>query len=82
MYVISVDWSPITKKPCRDTSSYNTRVVGNCTGKFIDTLIEKTNVTLKDIHVIGFSLGAQATGFISRNMNAGKLVHITGENLR
>lgn len=78
MYIISVDWSPITFKGCREASSNHTRIVGNCTGHFIDTLIEKTKVTLKDIHVIGFSLGAQATAVISRNMKSGKINHITG----
>lgn len=44
----------------------------------IDYLIERRLFILDDIHVIGFSLGAQTAGMVAGHMKSGKLKRITG----
>ncbi|XP_044742742.1 phospholipase A1-like [Chrysoperla carnea] len=77
-YVISVNWTPLTQNGCRETSSLNTRVVGNCTANFIEKILQH-GISLENIHVIGFSLGAQTAGFVTPNLKDGKKVYrVTG----
>lgn len=50
-----------------------------CIAQLLDTLIENDVVPLSDIHVIGFSLGAQVAGQIGLFLKSGKLPRLTGE---
>lgn len=59
--------------------AYNTPLVGMCIAQLLDTLIENDVVPLSDIHVIGFSLGAQVAGQIGLFLKSGKLPRLTGE---
>lgn len=56
----------------------NLPVVARCTAQLLDFLVANGMFRLEDIHVIGFSLGAQTSGLISNYMRSGRLKRITG----
>lgn len=76
--VISVDYHPLAPEPCYLQAVHNLPVVAKCTAQLLDHLIESQIIPLDDIHVIGFSLGAQTAGMIANYIKAGKLRRITG----
>jgi pimeloyl-ACP methyl ester carboxylesterase len=76
--IISVDYNPLALEPCYYTATQNLQVVANCTAQILDFMVEKGLFTMENIHIIGFSLGAQAAGMIANYIKSGKLEHITG----
>lgn len=77
--IISVDYEPLAKEPCYSHAVENLPTVANCTAQLLDFLIDWKKFSLQSIHVIGFSLGAQASGMIANYMKKGrKLKRITG----
>lgn len=77
--IISVDFEKLVEEPCYITAVGNLPTVANCTANLIDFLVDSNFFTLDDIHVIGFSLGAQAAGMISNYLShIRKLKRITG----
>lgn len=76
--VISVDYRPLAPEPCYLQAVQNLPTVARCTAQLLDTLVERRRIALADIHVIGFSLGAQAAGMISNYVRSGRLQRITG----
>ncbi|XP_059491254.1 pancreatic triacylglycerol lipase-like [Neocloeon triangulifer] len=79
--VISVDWGKLAASPCYLQATYNVEASGKCTAQLIEVLVRNYHVPLKSIHVIGFSLGAQASGQVAKYLkenNVGKLRRITG----
>lgn len=77
--IISVDYGKLVKSPCYIHAVGNLPTVANCTANLIDFLIDGNFFTLDDIHVIGFSLGAQTSGMISNYLShIRKLKRITG----
>lgn len=76
--IISVDYHPLAPEPCYLQAVHNLPVVAKCTAQLLDHLIASNMFTLNDIHVIGFSLGAQTSGMIANYIKAGKLRRITG----
>ncbi|CAB3223460.1 unnamed protein product [Arctia plantaginis] len=76
--IISVDYNPLAREPCYIEASHNTKLVGKCTAQLIDELVTKYHFPLKLFHVIGFSLGGQAAGFVGQNVRSGKLYRISG----
>lgn len=79
--IISVDYHPLAPEPCYLQAVHNLPVVAKCSAQLLDYLIESRIFTLDDIHVIGFSLGAQTSGMIANFIKAGKLKRITGMRL-
>lgn len=73
-----MDYNPLAREPCYLQAVANLPIVGRCTAQLLDAIIANTSFRLDDIHVIGFSLGAQMAGMISQHMRAGKLRHVTG----
>lgn len=76
--VISLDW----EKLAGPDSNYfeaasNARLVGYILGDFISFLVESVEVPWENLHVIGFSLGAQTVGYAGHYLN-GQLPRITG----
>ncbi|CAF4862835.1 unnamed protein product [Pieris macdunnoughi] len=74
--IISIDYNPLALEPCYIQAAANTELVGMCTALLIDELVNE-GFRLEDIHVIGFSLGGQAAGFIANYIQSGQIVRIT-----
>lgn len=76
VHVISVDFGPLAKDPCYIKAVQNLKTVAKCIAQLIDKLLEEI-YTKNDIHVIGFSLGAQTAGLVANYVKT-KLPRITG----
>lgn len=76
--IISVDYNPLAKEPCYLQAVKNLPVVARCTSQLLDTIVDRLPFELKNIHVIGFSLGAQTAGMISNYIKSGRFTRITG----
>jgi pancreatic triacylglycerol lipase len=76
--IISVDYNPLVLEPCYYTATQNLQVVANCTAQILDFMVAKGLFKLENIHIIGFSLGAQAAGMVANYFKSGQLDHITG----
>lgn len=76
--VISLDYHPLAPEPCYVQAVHNLPVVAKCTAQLLDFMMEKQMFTLDDLHIIGFSLGAQTAGMISNYVKTGKLRRIVG----
>ncbi|XP_036346009.1 endothelial lipase-like, partial [Rhagoletis pomonella] len=77
-YVISMDYCRLTRFPCYyPSATANARVVARCLTQLIDQLIASGIYLASDLHLIGFSLGAQIAG-LSVNFVKQRLQRITG----
>lgn len=75
--IIVVDWGKLARLPCYPSAVINTKQAGECTAALLRNLemrqrlmtIESENKSgsfqIKNIHAIGFSLGAHVAGFAS-----------------
>ncbi|KAG5898207.1 hypothetical protein JTB14_005587 [Gonioctena quinquepunctata] len=73
--IITVDWSPLNQAPCYLGALINMRHVGTCSSQMVQRILE---FGATDIHLIGFSLGAHITNYISIALRPFKLPRITG----
>lgn len=80
--VISLDYHPLAPEPCYVQAVHNLPLVAKCTAQLLDFMMEKQIFTLDDLHIIGFSLGAQTAGMISNYVKTGKLRRIVGRDGR
>lgn len=65
--VFIVDWGKLSQLPCYPTASVNTKQAGECTARFLlklKTLFGR-DFMVRDIHAVGFSLGAHVAAFAS-----------------
>jgi Lipase len=80
--VIVADWGKLVRLPCYPTAAFNTKQAGECTATFLMGLkANHPQVDLKDIHAIGFSLGAHVVSFTSnilKKVMKAKFRRITG----
>ncbi|XP_069682913.1 phospholipase A1-like isoform X1 [Periplaneta americana] len=76
--VIVASYGALVPDGCYIHGTINLPVIANCTAQLIDFLVKKMKVPLQNIHVIGFSLGAQVAGQAGNFMTVGKLKRITG----
>ena len=82
--VVIVDWHKGAVGPLYLTASTNTQLVGRQIAVFTQKLITSRHIKAKDVHLLGFSLGAQVSGFAGRwsiekfNWKFGR---ISGENI-
>nr|CAD7573832.1 unnamed protein product [Timema californicum] len=74
--VVVVDWSALCAGPWYSTAVGNSQVCGDYLALFLDYLID-SGMPLSNLHVIGFSLGAEVAGFTGRAITSGKLPRIT-----
>lgn len=58
--LLVVDWEDLASKPCYLSAKMNTRQVGRCTGEVLSVL-----KPIREIHIVGFSLGAHVAGHVS-----------------
>jgi predicted alpha/beta-fold hydrolase len=77
--VVVVNWRKLARGPHYEMAARNTKEVGLIVADFLDSLIQETaGAALRDLHIVGFSLGAQVAGIAGRQLKAGKLPRITG----
>ncbi|KAJ8928227.1 hypothetical protein NQ314_019174 [Rhamnusium bicolor] len=74
--IICVDWSNGATLPNYVKASANTRLVGKQLSLLLRGLVEKNGLSLRNTHLIGFSLGAHIAGFAGADL--GNLSRITG----
>ncbi|XP_072272561.1 endothelial lipase [Pyxicephalus adspersus] len=74
--IIVVDWMFLAHQLYPDAVN-NTKFVGRETAALMDWLQEKANLSLKNVHLIGYSLGAHVAGFAGNYVN-GTIGRITG----
>ncbi|XP_037958801.1 pancreatic triacylglycerol lipase [Teleopsis dalmanni] len=77
VYVISVDYGPLVRQPCYFAGVENLPVASRCLAQLINNLVSLSIVDNDDLHVIGFSLGAQVAGQTANYLQK-KLKRITG----
>ncbi|XP_050535300.1 pancreatic triacylglycerol lipase-like isoform X2 [Daktulosphaira vitifoliae] len=76
--IISVDYKELVNEPCYVQAVHNVPLVGKCTTLFLKDLFRyRSDLNINDLHVVGFSLGAQVAGHIGRLTNS-SLQRITG----
>ncbi|XP_060527852.1 pancreatic triacylglycerol lipase [Cylas formicarius] len=73
--IFTVDWSPLNQSPCYVGAVWNARHVGACTAQLVQRI---RDMAAEDIHVIGFSLGAHISNYLSVKLRPYKLLRITG----
>lgn len=73
--VISVDWHRLAAGPCYPAAVQNVPHVGQCLAQLIDRL---KDYGARDIHVIGFSLGAHVPAYSANHLRPYKVPRITG----
>ncbi|XP_053685899.1 pancreatic lipase-related protein 2-like [Sabethes cyaneus] len=80
--VLVVDWLSLTKLPCYASAVFNVKHGGECTAIFLTALqVNYPEFSLRDVHVIGFSLGAHLPSFVSDALKQSigvQLMRITG----
>ncbi|CAH2211710.1 jg26577, partial [Pararge aegeria aegeria] len=76
---IAVDWSRLVVFPWYVSAVRNTRYMGRRLADFVEFL-NSTGVPAGSLHVVGFSLGAEAAGFAGKDLKARglRLGRITG----
>ncbi|XP_060657244.1 pancreatic triacylglycerol lipase-like isoform X1 [Drosophila nasuta] len=77
VYVISVDFGPLVRHPCFKEAILNALLISECLGQLINNLVNPGIINKDDLHLIGFSLGAQVAGQTANYVNH-TLHHITG----
>ncbi|KAH8404914.1 hypothetical protein KR222_010419 [Zaprionus bogoriensis] len=76
-YVISVDYGRLSPAPCYGEAALNTDLVSRCLAQLIDNLVREKILNNYNMHIIGFSLGAQVAGQTA-NYVQHKVERITG----
>lgn len=76
--IISVDYNKVALEPCYPQATRNTELVGMCTAQLIDELVQKYGFELPNFHIVGFSLGGHAAGYIANFIKSGKIERISG----
>lgn len=71
--VIVVDWNKGAQLPYEQACA-NSRVAGAVIAQFLEDLMKNKGVRSRDIHLIGFSLGAHTAGYVGeRIQNLGRI---------
>ncbi|XP_029718255.2 phospholipase A1 member A [Aedes albopictus] len=70
-----VDWSVLGPGPCYPSAVHNTKHVGTCIAQLVQRILD---IGTDNVHLIGFSLGAQVTNYASVKLRPFKLRRISG----
>lgn len=76
--IIRVDWSAGAQTINYILAAYRVPKVGRVLGNFIDFLNVNGVLDMKDVTIIGFSLGSHVAGFAGKNVQRGKINMIIG----
>lgn len=66
--IILMDWSTLSAGPWYITAVNNSYLVGRILARFLTVLDRRKLIPLENVHVIGFSLGAEVAGFAGKAM--------------
>lgn len=77
--VVLIDWSPLTTVPWYTNAVDNMSVTGRYIARFV-RFLHQQGFQMSQIHMIGFSLGAEVAGFVGKQLQEWnlKLHRITG----
>jgi pancreatic lipase-related protein 2 len=76
MNIFYVDWFNLSSSICYPTVVHSVKHVGECTGQLIRRIRDTGS---DDVHVIGFSLGAQVINYVAESLKPDFLMpHVTG----
>lgn len=70
-----VDWSVLGPGPCYPSAVHNVKHVGTCVGQLVERILDVGN---DNIHLIGFSLGAQTANYVARAVEPFRIPRISG----
>lgn len=73
--MIYVDWSDLAPSPCYLSAVHNIKHVGSCIAQLVERILD---LGTDNIHLIGFSLGAQVTNYVALNLKSFKIPRISG----
>lgn len=76
--LIAVNWESASRTPNYAAAARNIEPIGIYLATFIDFLVSNEFVSINDIQVIGFSLGAHIAGITGKQLQSGKLPKIVG----
>ncbi|XP_023300969.2 pancreatic lipase-related protein 2-like, partial [Lucilia cuprina] len=78
VYIISVDYKNLSRVLCLTPwALQNCRIIAKCLALLITNLVDQIMYSPDDIHLIGFSLGAQIAGLSANHLNY-RVKRITG----
>ncbi|XP_075152331.1 phospholipase A1 member A-like isoform X2 [Haematobia irritans] len=72
--IFYVDWSTLAYGPCYINAVYNIHHTGTCIAQLVERI---RDLKSSDIHLIGFSLGAHITNYVSKSLGNFTLPRIT-----
>lgn len=75
--VVCVDWSVIALDLLYVTARLRSKEIGHNVADLISMLVNNSNQTVDDIHMIGFSIGAHIAGYAGKRLE-GQVQRITG----
>ncbi|XP_058056627.1 lipase member H-like [Anopheles bellator] len=78
MNVFIVDWGQLAADMMYYTAATAIRDVGGHVGALIDRMVAERGTNLKDVHIIGHSLGAHTAGLAGAAVAKGKVGRVTG----
>lgn len=61
--------------PCYPSAVHNVKHIGDCVGQLVNRILDSGT---ENIHLVGFSLGAQVTNYASKAVTPFRLPRITG----
>ncbi|XP_054260354.1 pancreatic lipase-related protein 2-like [Macrosteles quadrilineatus] len=77
--IVTVDWSPLAAEPCYWEAAHNVDTVGHCAAEFLDLLYQtRSDISVNNTHIVGFSLGAHTAATVASNLKSGKVPRLTG----
>ncbi|KAL7305252.1 hypothetical protein TKK_0002390 [Trichogramma kaykai] len=76
--IILVDWSKLAAMPWYVKAVQNTRLVGSHIAQMLRWLESQGAFSLRRVHLIGFSLGAEVAGFMGKSLFPQRIGRITG----
>jgi hypothetical protein len=77
--VVVLNWWLLARGPHYEVAAKNTKEAGRSLANFLDNLIQGTQEEARrELHVVGFSLGAQVAGIAAGQLQTAKLPRITG----
>lgn len=75
---IIVDWSKCSKKIRYKIAVVCSKTVGHYTAQLLQFIMRETRFDIKNLHLLGHSLGAQAMSFVSDYFKDPKIPRISG----
>jgi hypothetical protein len=68
MNIFFVDWSNLSSSVCYFRVVHGIKHIGECTSQLVKIIRDGSGSGEDDIHIIGFSLGAQVASFVSESL--------------